>query len=378
MQRYEKLLKKNRFLKNKTCVTVLSNITFYLSDLLMSFVCRTLFILLIALSSNAETQLIEKTSSWWPFQASTPTTPAKETKSLSVLGNLVGRFPRELERLSFIFSEGLNDSVALMLNRLILYGPPGNGKTSIARILGNTTRYNFFEYKGSTLVTKYVGSGAQKIEEIFDIAIRTAEYTGKTSIIFIDELEQIAATNTSEFRSEHDAALRTLWLNLDKYKDNHHIYFIGATNNFKSLHPTLIDRFGSNLIEIKNPDKEMRKKLLEYYFKRVDVELAPSLVSYLAKKTNHMSARSIEDMVRSVKLIAMHEYEGVICQELILDEITRIKARNTLLNRMYDYATDEDALRHISYGVAITGSLASLMFYGINIFKSLKQAPKIT
>src|SRR3990167_3256813 len=84
----------------------------------------------------------------------------------------------------------------------------------------------------------------------------------------------------SYYTLTYDAALRTLWLNLDQYKNDNRIFFVCATNNYKGLHPTLVDRFGTNVIELKNPDKDKRKAVIEQYFDKLD----PLLLDKVARK----------------------------------------------------------------------------------------------
>ena len=181
-----------------------------------------------------EVQYVADTNTWfniWPFVKQVKTKFDKHV----FLAGWVGELPYELKLLVYQLGQHRSNNQVMLHNRLILHGPPGNGKTTLARNLAQVNAYNFCEYKGSTLVNKYVGSGAQATEKIFTQAIEDALITNKPTLIFIDEIEQIAANNTTEFRSEHDAALRTLWLNLDQYKNDNRIFFICATNPWKKI-----------------------------------------------------------------------------------------------------------------------------------------------
>ena len=320
---------------------------------------KLLYLLLFITTLSAQDhQYVSYNNSWlnmWPF---IKTPEGKFNKKVNLPG-WVGEIPRDLQLLIYMLSCGMQKNCISIHNRLIIHGPPGNGKTMLARNLASSNGYSFAEYKGSVLVNKFIGSGAQAVEEIFKNAIYDAEMTGKTTVIFIDEVEQIAMHSSTEFRSEHDAALRTLWLNLDKYKDDSRIFFVCATNDFHKLHATFIDRFGNNIIELKNPDTQMRKDVVEHYFKLFDVELDPLLLNKVSKKTKNLSIRSLEDMVRFTKIRADLDNDGVVLEAYIWQEVNALKKRNSKLAKFYKSITTGE-WSTINHLLSSTDSLVSL------------------
>ncbi|OGB97644.1 hypothetical protein A3F06_03890 [candidate division TM6 bacterium RIFCSPHIGHO2_12_FULL_36_22] len=332
-----------------------------------------------------EVQYVADTNTWfniWPFVKQVKTKFDKHV----FLAGWVGELPYELKLLVYQLGQHRSNNQVMLHNRLILHGPPGNGKTTLARNLAQVNAYNFCEYKGSTLVNKYVGSGAQAIEKIFTQAIEDALITNKPTLIFIDEIEQIAANNTTEFRSEHDAALRTLWLNLDQYKNDNRIFFICATNNYKELHPTFVDRFGTNVVELKNPDKDTRRLIIEYYFSELAIKLDPTLLNRIANQTKGLSIRSLEDMTRTVKMKAELENEGIVLNEYIWQVIKAIKKRNSKLSKLYELANNNDKLQKLMnvssstyYLAATTAMLGSMLASTILYLRSnIRQPLRIT
>lgn len=195
-----------------------------------------------------------------------------------------------------------NQESNLIPQGLILYGPPGNGKSTLARKVASFTDSILIEIKGSTSIKKYIGEGAENIDDIFNKAEETAHEENKRVIIFIDEVDAFASNNNnSEMTREHESVVQTLWLNIDKFKNNKKIFIILATNKFKNLHPTLVDRFGDDIIEIVNPDAEMRREIIEFYTKKFNVIINESIITKLIKQTENFSIRAIEDTIKSAR-----------------------------------------------------------------------------
>ncbi|MCL4229609.1 AAA family ATPase [Candidatus Dependentiae bacterium] len=187
-------------------------------------------------------------------------------------------------------------------NRLILYGPPGNGKTTLARKIAELTGSEFLLLAGPSIVGSYVGQGAREVMDTFKKAYETARIEHKCVVIFIDEIDAIAVSNNTEFRGEHQAALQQLWLELDACKNDVQIFVIFATNYFNKLNKTFLDRLGSNALEIKNPDVAKREKILAYYSTRYQVPMSPELIRLVARKSDGLSTRCLEDLICDIAL----------------------------------------------------------------------------
>jgi len=306
-----------------------------------------LFFFLFPFLVLADAQYVEYNNSWFSRFSCTKTQDPVFDQEVT-LDNWVGEIPRQLKMIIYLFNKGLKRGHKLMQNRLILHGPPGNGKTTMARTLAKINGYSFCARKGSSLVNRYVGTGAAAIEELFLEAIELADDTGHPTVVFIDEIEQIAAHHDEKFRGEHDAALRTLWLNLDEYKEDNRVFFICATNEFHRLHPTLVDRFGNNIIELKNPDTQKRKMVIQFYFKQLDVELDPMLLDQLGKYTNGFSSRGLEDMVKGVKMNADLHYDGRVFEQHVWQEVAVMKKRKSWWTKFCAKIKDPEGFKHIA------------------------------
>ncbi len=212
-------------------------------------------------------------------------------------------------------------------NRMMLYGPPGNGKTTIARKIAQESASKLFELPGPTIVQRYVGQGAQNIVYHFEDAHAHVEKENNTAIIFVDEIDALAKT-TGEGREEYLAAAQQLWIELDKIKDDPRIAFIGATNNFDKLNNAFLDRFGSNKIEIKNPDEKTRREVLVHYKKlQTNQDWDQKLLSYIMGKTKDFNIRNLEDLVEDACMIAEISNNSIITEKIILDAVSEIQQK---------------------------------------------------
>lgn len=216
--------------------------------------------------------------------------------------NLSGTIPYKLFLIINEFKSSINND--FFINRLILYGPPGNGKTTYANLIAKATDSLFFEVKGSTIVDRYQGSGANNIEDQFAMVLKKQSESNKKVILLIDEVDAIASIKNmsgANAHVDHETAVQTLWLNLDLVRHNKNVFVVVATNRFKDLHPTLVDRFGDNIIEIKNPNLEMRKEVVLFYLNKFAIKLDQKTVDKLILDTEGFSIRSIEYLLCSVK-----------------------------------------------------------------------------
>lgn len=182
-------------------------------------------------------------------------------------------------------------------NRFILYGPPGNGKSTLAYKVAQLSGSEFLRLDGPSIVGSYVGQGANAVKETFQRAYALAESLQQCVVIFVDEIDSIATNNATEFRGEHQAALQQLWLELDHCKHNPRIFIIFATNYFNKLNKVFLDRFGNNMLEIKNPNAALRKLVLEHYSISYGLTMNDNLIKKLVQKSDGLSIRSLEDFI---------------------------------------------------------------------------------
>jgi len=183
---------------------------------------------------------------------------------------------------------------------VLLVGPPGVGKTYIAKAVAGEANVPFFYQSGASFVHIYVGVGASRVKELFKEAKRQAP-----SIIFIDEIDSVGKKRGEHRNDEREATLNQLLTEMDGFEDSSGVMVIGATNNLESIDSALLrsGRFDRR-VEISLPDMEDRQKVLELYLanKKHDVD-----IEQLARVTVGLSNASLATLVNEAGLYAIKQ-----------------------------------------------------------------------
>ncbi len=176
------------------------------------------------------------------------------------LGNLAGSLPQLIYDLNARFiSDQKIAPTQDRKNLLLLHGPSGNGKTTIAKEFANHAKAKMHEYSGANIVTEKIGSGVKKIKEIF----QDAKESNQPCVIFIDGFDGIASHNAYKSRDENQLAFQQFNTEIDAIKGNSKIFVICATNYFERLPEEVKRRFGNNICRILNPDKMSRTEIIQ-------------------------------------------------------------------------------------------------------------------
>src|SRR3954452_13514058 len=118
---------------------------------------------------------------------------------------------------------------------ILLHGPPGTGKTMLAKAVAHESNAKFFAQSASSFVEMFVGLGAQRIRRLFREARKNAP-----AIIFIDELDAVGATRGHDVSGEKDQTLNQLLVELDGFADSEEVVVIAASNLLEKLDPALL------------------------------------------------------------------------------------------------------------------------------------------
>ncbi|MBQ3641353.1 ATP-binding protein [bacterium] len=201
---------------------------------------------------------------------------------------------------------------------LLLYGPPGCGKTYITQALSQELHQPLLLFNISRLGSHYINKTSKNIEQAFAEAQQIADKTGTTCLVFMDEIDTLGFDRSSRTENEDLKQVGTLLQAIDKAKTSNNLIIIGATNKFKLLDPALKSRFEAKSF-VGLPDSKAIKALIKKSLKLLDKgqQLLSSEddLDVISKMLNGYSNRSIVAINKKAALNAMRRDRADIAVE---------------------------------------------------------------
>jgi len=237
---------------------------------------------------------------------------------------------------------------------ILLTGPPGVGKTYLARAISGEAGVPFFHISGSDFVEMFVGVGAARVRDLFETA-----KAHRPSLIFVDEIDAVGRQRGAGLGGGHDEreqTLNQLLVEMDGFDPNSGVILIAATNRPDVLDPALLrpGRFDRQIV-VDAPDQNGRLQILRIHAK--GKPLGPDIdLDVLAKRTPGFTGADLANMLNEGALLAARSGHSKIEQADLEEALDRVMAGPQRKSRIID-TKEREVLAYHEAGHAVVGEL---------------------
>jgi cell division protease FtsH len=237
---------------------------------------------------------------------------------------------------------------------ILLTGPPGVGKTYLARAIAGEAGVPFFHISGSDFVEMFVGVGAARVRDLFETA-----KAHRPSLIFVDEIDAVGRQRGAGLGGGHDEreqTLNQLLVEMDGFDPNSGVILIAATNRPDVLDPALLrpGRFDRQIV-VDAPDQVGRLAILKVHAKGKPLEHDINL-EILAKRTPGFTGADLANMLNEGALLAARRGHSKVSQEDLEEALDRTIAGPERRSRIID-TKEREVLAFHEAGHAVVGEL---------------------
>jgi cell division protease FtsH len=210
---------------------------------------------------------------------------------------------------------------------VLLMGPPGCGKTLLAKAVAGEAAVPFLSISGSDFVEMFVGVGASRVRDLFEQARKSATTSGKGCIIFIDEIDAVGRQRFAGIGGGHDEreqTLNALLVEMDGFDTHQGIILVAASNRPDVLDPALLrpGRFDRQIV-IDRPDILGREAILKVHTKNIKLAKGVDLKS-IARQTSGFSGADLANLCNEAALLAARKDKEAVQMPDLESAIERV------------------------------------------------------
>ena len=258
-----------------------------------------------------------------------------------------------MERVSFLKNPKKYSQLGARIPKgVLMVGPPGTGKTYLAKAVAGEAGVPFFSISGSDFVEMYVGVGASRVRDLFEQAKKNSP-----CIVFIDEIDAVGRHRGAGLGGGHDEreqTLNQLLVEMDGFGMNEGVIVIAATNRPDILDPALTrpGRFDRKIV-VGYPDIKAREAILRVHAKNKPMDESVNL-SDVAKITSGFTAADLENLLNEAALLAARDHRETVGTQQIKEATFRVivgpEKRSRVMTEKDKWLT---ALHEVGHAIAV-------------------------
>jgi len=253
---------------------------------------------------------------------------------------------------------------ARMPRGVLLVGPPGVGKTMIAKAVAHEAGVPFYYQSGASFVQIYVGMGAKRVHELF-----AAAKNNSPSIIFIDEIDAVGKKRDGQRNDEREATLNQLLTEMDGFEGSSGVIVVAATNKIDVLDSALLraGRFDRRVF-VELPTKRERQSILSKYLVKVPNEVD---IKILANMTVGFNGASLAALVNEAALLALRQHDF----QVTLEHFHQVKDKVMFGKKKLQILSSEQKDYRVTYQA---GKVVSASYFDLAFEKLMLSNEKLT